>query len=220
MTAAGPDYVSGGRFTPGWEPVVRRLSEAFTASVRRPLGCTSEVIEICRKVWRREPLDYDGNRYRVPLRKENGGSGLGRRLKIINHPVRTELPVSVAALGIRNVASSISDSRSTSASVSRRRRRCKVRNQFARPCCGTWWMWSLMGDEDSIRSQVTEFPASRVRTFLLNPLAGYPAERVEQVRALAGIVAREIAEEQPEDASSGSVGSRDKTYCRGSTRAG
>jgi F420-dependent oxidoreductase-like protein len=69
-----------------------------------PLGRTREVIEICRQVWRREPVDFRGKHYTVPLTKEDGGSGLGKPLKLINHPVRREIPISVAALGPKNVA--------------------------------------------------------------------------------------------------------------------
>ena len=42
-------------------------------------------------VWRREKLDYQGKHYTLPLDKEHGGSGLGKSLKIINHPVRENI---------------------------------------------------------------------------------------------------------------------------------
>ena len=50
------------------------------------------------------PSSSDGKYYRVPLTKEDGGSGLGKPLKIINHPVRAEIPISTAALGLKSVA--------------------------------------------------------------------------------------------------------------------
>ncbi|WP_370288615.1 LLM class flavin-dependent oxidoreductase, partial [Nocardioides sp.] len=55
-------------------------------------------------VWRREPVEFRGKHYTVPLTKDDGGSGLGKPLKIINHPVRSEIPIAVAALGPKNVA--------------------------------------------------------------------------------------------------------------------
>ncbi|WP_370291152.1 LLM class flavin-dependent oxidoreductase, partial [Nocardioides sp.] len=54
-------------------------------------------------VWRREPVEFRGKHYTVPLTKDDGGSGLGKPLKIINHPVRSEIPIAVAALGAKNV---------------------------------------------------------------------------------------------------------------------
>jgi F420-dependent oxidoreductase-like protein len=66
-----------------------------------PLGRTREVIDICRMVWRRERLAYQGRYYRLPL---EGGTGLGKPLKLINHPVRERIPIALAAIGPKNVA--------------------------------------------------------------------------------------------------------------------
>jgi F420-dependent oxidoreductase-like protein len=68
-----------------------------------PLARTREIVEICRMVWRREPVVYQGEHYQIPL-PEGQGTGLGRPLKIINHPVRSRIPVVIAAIGPRNVA--------------------------------------------------------------------------------------------------------------------
>src|SRR3546814_12131678 len=35
--------------------------------------------------------------------KEQGGTGLGKPLKLINHPVRSSIPIVLAALGPKNV---------------------------------------------------------------------------------------------------------------------
>lgn len=105
MTAAGLDYVSGGRFTLGLGASGPQVIEGFHGlKYDAPLGRTREVIEICRQVWRREPVVHAGKHYTIPLTKEHGGSGLGKPLKIINHPVRSRIPVSVAAIGPKNVA--------------------------------------------------------------------------------------------------------------------
>lgn len=105
MTAAGLDFVSGGRFTLGLGASGPQVVEGFHG-VRydAPLGRTREVVEVCRQVWRREPVVHAGKHYRIPLTKEDGGSGLGKALKLINHPVRDRIPISVAALGPKNVA--------------------------------------------------------------------------------------------------------------------
>ena len=104
MTAAGLDYVSGGRFTLGLGASGPQVVEGFHGvPYDAPLGRTREVIEICRQVWRREPLVHDGKHYTVPLPPDRG-TGLGKPLKLINHPVRDRIPISVAALGPANVA--------------------------------------------------------------------------------------------------------------------
>ena len=104
MTAAGLDYVSGGRFTLGLGASGPQVIEGFHG-VRydAPLGRTREVVEICRQVWRREPVEFRGKHYTVPLTEEDGGSGLGKPLKLINHPLRADIPISIAALGPKNV---------------------------------------------------------------------------------------------------------------------
>ena len=73
-----------------------------------PIGRAREVIEICRMVWRRERLAYQGRYYQLPLEKRagevGGGTGLGKPLKLINHPVRERIPIALAAIGPKNVA--------------------------------------------------------------------------------------------------------------------
>jgi F420-dependent oxidoreductase-like protein len=70
----------------------------------KPIGRTREIIDICRQVWRREgPVVHDGPIYHVPLPADQG-TGLGKALKIINHPVRADIPIYIASLGEKNVA--------------------------------------------------------------------------------------------------------------------
>ncbi|MBC6461022.1 LLM class F420-dependent oxidoreductase [Actinomadura sp. HBU206391] len=104
MTAAGLDYVSEGRFTLGLGASGPQVIEGFHGvPYNAPLGRTREIVEICRKVWKREErLTYDGKYYTLPLPPEKG-TGLGKPLKIINHPVRPRIPVLVAAIGPKNV---------------------------------------------------------------------------------------------------------------------
>ncbi|MEU4540199.1 LLM class F420-dependent oxidoreductase [Streptosporangium sp. NPDC023825] len=103
MTAAGLDYVSDGRFTLGLGASGPQVIEGFHGvPYTAPLGRTREVIEICRQVWRRERLTYEGRHYTVPL-PAGQGTGLGKPLKLINHPVRDRIPVVIAAIGPKNV---------------------------------------------------------------------------------------------------------------------
>ena len=68
-----------------------------------PLGRTREIVEICRDVWKREaPLVHHGKNFTLPLPPEQG-TGLGKPLKIIAHPVRSEIPIWIASLGEKNV---------------------------------------------------------------------------------------------------------------------
>jgi F420-dependent oxidoreductase-like protein len=102
MTAAGLDFVSGGRFTLGLGTSGPQVIEGWHGvPYDAPVGRTRELIEICRLVWRRERLDYKGRYYRLPF---EGGTGLGKPLKLINHPVRERIPIVIAALGPKNVA--------------------------------------------------------------------------------------------------------------------
>lgn len=103
MTAAGLDYVSGGRFHLGIGTSGPQVIEGFHGiEFDAPLGRTREAVEICRQVWRREPLRYAGKHYQIPLPSDRG-TGLGKALKLINHPVRERIPISIAALGPKNV---------------------------------------------------------------------------------------------------------------------
>jgi F420-dependent oxidoreductase-like protein len=103
MTAAGLDFVSDGRFRLGIGTSGPQVMEGFHGvPFDAPLGRTREVVEICRKVWRRERLRYDGKYYQIPLPADRG-TGLGKPLQLINHPVRERIPITIAALGPKNV---------------------------------------------------------------------------------------------------------------------
>jgi F420-dependent oxidoreductase-like protein len=104
MTAAGLDFVSNGRFTLGIGASGPQVIEGFHGvKYDAPLGRTRELIEICRQVWRREKVVHDGKYYKIPLPAEQG-TGLGKPLKLINHPVRPRIPIMIAAIGPKNVA--------------------------------------------------------------------------------------------------------------------
>jgi F420-dependent oxidoreductase-like protein len=103
MSAAGVDALSGGRAILGIGSSGPQVIEGFHGiSFDAPVARVSEIIDICRTVWRREPLVHDGRAYQIPL-PEGRGTGLGKPLKLVDHPVRESIPVYVAAIGPRNV---------------------------------------------------------------------------------------------------------------------
>jgi F420-dependent oxidoreductase-like protein len=105
MTAAGIDALSEGRFHLGLGASGPQVIEGFHGvPYTAPLARTRETIEICRKVWAREaPLTHDGDLFTLPLPPDQG-TGLGKALKIIGRPVRSDIPIWVASLGEKNVA--------------------------------------------------------------------------------------------------------------------
>ena len=103
MTAAGVDLLSGGRCILGLGASGPQVIEGFHGvPYDAPIGRTREIVDICRKVWRREPVEHDGAYYHLPL-PPGEGTGLGKPLKIITHPVRDRIPIFVASLGPKNV---------------------------------------------------------------------------------------------------------------------
>jgi F420-dependent oxidoreductase-like protein len=103
MTAAGLDFVSDGRFRLGIGTSGPQVIEGFHGvAFDAPIGRTREIVEICRQVWRRERVQYNGKHYQVPLPADRG-TGLGKALHLINHPVRERIPITIAALGPKNV---------------------------------------------------------------------------------------------------------------------
>lgn len=105
QTAAGLDYLSDGRAILGLGASGPQVIEGWHGiPYDKPLTRTREIVDICRKVWAREDrLTHDGKVFTLPLPSEQG-TGLGKPLKIINHPVRSEVPIYVASLGEKNVA--------------------------------------------------------------------------------------------------------------------
>jgi F420-dependent oxidoreductase-like protein len=103
MTAAGVDALSDGRCVLGLGASGPQVIEGWHGvPYDRPLQRTREIVDICRAVWRRERVTYEGKAYQLPL-PEGEGTGLGKPLKLITRPVRERIPIYVAALGPKNV---------------------------------------------------------------------------------------------------------------------
>jgi F420-dependent oxidoreductase-like protein len=104
MTAAGCDYVSDGRFILGLGASGPQVVEGFHGvKYEKPVQRIKEYIEACRMIWKREEkFDYQGQTFQAPL-PPGEGTGLGKPLKLINHPVRSDIPIWWASLKERAV---------------------------------------------------------------------------------------------------------------------
>lgn len=105
MTAVTLDGMSGGRFLLGLGASGPQVVEGWHGQpYGKPLVRTREYVGIVREILRRErPLEHHGEHYDIPYRGP-GATGLGKPLKLIVHPRRTDLPIYLAAIGPRNVA--------------------------------------------------------------------------------------------------------------------
>jgi F420-dependent oxidoreductase-like protein len=105
MTAASLDQLSGGRFVLGLGASGPQVIEGFHGvPYTQPVERIRDTIEICRRVWAREaPLEYRGKALTVPLPPDRG-TGQGKPLKLVNHPLRPRIPILWASMGPRAVA--------------------------------------------------------------------------------------------------------------------
>ncbi|WP_067461086.1 LLM class F420-dependent oxidoreductase [Actinomadura macra] len=103
MHALTLDALSGGRMILGLGASGPQVVEGWYGQpFPKPLARTREYLDIVRQVWRREgPVTNPGPHYPLPL---PGGTGLGKPLKSIAHPVRSDIPVYLGAEGPKNVA--------------------------------------------------------------------------------------------------------------------
>ncbi len=102
MHAVTLDYLSNGRLVLGIGVSGPQVVEGWYGQpYPKPLARTREWIQIFRKVVaREEPVAFDGEHYQLPLQ---GGMGLGKALKLIQHPARPHIPVYLGAEGPKNV---------------------------------------------------------------------------------------------------------------------
>jgi F420-dependent oxidoreductase-like protein len=103
MTAMTMDHLTKGRVLLGIGTSNPQVVEGWYGQpYPRPLERTREYVDILRKVIaREEPVRYDGKHYQLPVQ---AGTGLGKPLRAILHPYRTEIPIYLGAEGPLNVA--------------------------------------------------------------------------------------------------------------------
>ena len=102
MTAATLDLLTGGRMLLGIGASGPQVVEGWHGvPYGKPVARAREYVEIIRKILKREqPLEHHGEHYDIPTR---AGSGLGKPLKLIIHPLRSNIPIYLAAIGPKNV---------------------------------------------------------------------------------------------------------------------
>ena len=105
MHALTLDHLTGGRVVLGMGVSGPQVVEGwYGAPFSKPLARTREVVDIIRQVLAREaPVTNDGPHYPLPYTGE-GSVGLGKPLKSITHPLRSDIPIWLGAEGPKNVA--------------------------------------------------------------------------------------------------------------------
>ncbi|MER6305249.1 LLM class F420-dependent oxidoreductase [Streptomyces sp. NPDC001657] len=106
MQALTLDHLSGGRMLLGLGLSGPQVVEGWYGRPfpKSPLTATREYVDVVRQVLRREgPVASDGLFHPLPYRGPDG-SGLGKPLKPITHPLRADLPLLLGAEGPKNVA--------------------------------------------------------------------------------------------------------------------
>jgi F420-dependent oxidoreductase-like protein len=103
MAAATLDTLTNGRMLLGIGASGPQVAEGwYGQEYGKPLKRTREYVEIVRLALKREgPLEYHGEYYDIPIK---GGTGLGKPLKLITKPLRSDIPIYLAAIGPKNVA--------------------------------------------------------------------------------------------------------------------
>ena len=103
MAAITIDHLCGGRFVLGVGVSGPQVVEGWYGQpFPKPLARTREYVSVIRQVLaRKEPVTSAGEHYPLPY---PGGTGLGKPLKSIVHPLRSDIPIVLGAEGPKNVA--------------------------------------------------------------------------------------------------------------------
>jgi F420-dependent oxidoreductase-like protein len=99
------DALSGGRFIFGFGPSGPQVSEGwYGVPYSKPWGRTKEYVEVVKEIVAREGrLEHSGEHYTLPLMEGEGVTGQGKALKLNVHPLRSEIPVYLGAIGRKSV---------------------------------------------------------------------------------------------------------------------
>ncbi|MFT4088908.1 MAG: LLM class F420-dependent oxidoreductase [Gordonia sp. (in: high G+C Gram-positive bacteria)] len=105
MAALTLDHLSGGRHVVGLGVSGPQVVEGwYGQKFGKPLARTREYVDIMRQVWARSaPVASDGPHYPLPLTGDDA-TGLGKPLKPIVHPLRSNIPILLGAEGPKNIA--------------------------------------------------------------------------------------------------------------------
>jgi F420-dependent oxidoreductase-like protein len=105
MAAMTLDHLSGGRVILGLGVSGPQVVEGWYGQpFGRPLARMREYIGILRDIWAREgPVTNDGPHYPLPI-PDGTGTGLGKPLKSSIRPLRSDIPIYLAAEGPKNIA--------------------------------------------------------------------------------------------------------------------
>ncbi|MGH9090904.1 MAG: LLM class F420-dependent oxidoreductase [Acidimicrobiales bacterium] len=103
MATLTMDHLSGGRFVLGLGVSGPQVVEGWYGQpFPKPLARTREYVGVVRQVLAREaPVTSPGPHYPLPY---PGGTGLGKPLKSIVHPLRADVPIVLGAEGPKNIA--------------------------------------------------------------------------------------------------------------------
>ncbi len=105
MAALTLDHLTGGRMILGLGVSGPQVDEGwYGRPFAKPLSRTREYVDIIRQVLERQsPVSSSGEHYPIPFVGE-GAWGLGKSLKSITHPLRSDMPIFLGAEGPKNVA--------------------------------------------------------------------------------------------------------------------
>jgi F420-dependent oxidoreductase-like protein len=103
MAAMTLDHLSGGRVILGLGVSGPQVVEGWYGQpFAKPLARMRQYIGILRDIWARQgPVTSDGPHYQLPLAD---GTGLGKPLKSSVRPLRSDIPIYLAAEGPKNIA--------------------------------------------------------------------------------------------------------------------
>ncbi len=103
MAAMSLDHLSGGRMILGLGVSGPQVVEGWYGQpFAKPLARMREYIGILRDIWARGgPVTSEGPHYPLPL---PGGTGLGKPLKASIRPLRSDIPIYLAAEGPKNIS--------------------------------------------------------------------------------------------------------------------